>query len=384
MAAILRPMEAQDRPRTSSPLTMLVLLVAVGVLFWSLFRQRTPDLHEGDARPRTVAARGNLTELETSTIDLFGTASPSVVHVANVRFMQNRWTRNVFKMPRGTGSGFVWDARGYVVTNEHVVRGGDEFVVTLADNTSLEAFLVGVDPDHDLAVLRVESPPNGGLPPLAIGTSGDLRVGQSVFAIGNPFGLDQTLTTGVISGLDREIRTDTERRIDGVIQTDAAINPGNSGGPLLDSAGRVIGINTAIAGQTGQSSGVGFAVPIDTVNRLVPLLIRGEKPRRPGLGVTLLSPVWLARARIEGVGVERVLPDSAAEEAGLRGLERDERTRRWKLGDIIVSVDGTPVKSRADLFDALDAHAVGDTVQLTVRRPDGEHTLEVELQGVAR
>jgi len=363
---------------------LLLLLVGVALLGWSLLRPRKTDLHDGDARPRTVAARGSLSDVETSTIDLFQAASPSVVHVANMAFMQDRWTRNVFAMPRGTGSGFVWDAQGYVVTNEHVVRGGDAFVVTLADNTALKAWLVGVDPDHDLAVLRVEDPPAGGLPPLAIGTSDDLRVGQSVFAIGNPFGLDQTLTTGVISGLGREIRADTGRRIDGVIQTDAAINPGNSGGPLLDSAGRVIGINTAIAGPAGQSSGVGFAVPVDTVNALVPVLIRGEKPRRAGLGITLLDPAWLARARIEGVGVERVLPDSAAEQAGLRGLERDERTGTWRFGDVIVAVDGQPVKGRRDLFDALDGRAVGDTIRVTVRRPDGDRELQVTLQGVAR
>ena len=256
--------------------------------------------------------------------------------------------------------------------------------MTLADNTALKAVLVGVDPDHDLAVLKVEQVPGQGLRPLALGTSGDLRVGQSVFAIGNPFGLDQTLTTGVISGLEREIRADTGRRIDGVIQTDAAINPGNSGGPLLDSAGRVIGINTAIAGRTGQSSGVGFAVPVDTVNEVVPLLIRGEKPQRPGLGVKLLDPGWLARAGLKGVGVEAVFPDSAAEAAGLQGLQRDARTAGLRFGDIIVAIDDEPVRSRTDLFDALDAHAIGDTVKVKVLRKDREQVMEVTLQGVAR
>ena len=375
-----------DRPPSRLPAPALALLFVAGLalLGWSLLRQRTPSLRDADATPRVVAARGSLADQETSTIELFETASPSVVHVANVAYIRDRWSRNVFQMPRGTGSGFVWDARGYIVTNEHVVRGGDTFVVTLADNTALKAFLVGVDPDHDLAVLRVEPPTDQILRPLALGTSQDLRVGQSVFAIGNPFGLDQTLTTGVIGGLEREIRADTERRIYGVIQTDAAINPGNSGGPLLDSAGRVIGVNTAIAGRTGQYSGVGFAVPVDTVNEVVPLLIRGEKPRRPGLGVKLLDPGWLARVGVEGVGVESVLPESAAEVAGLRGLERDPGARGWRLGDIIVAIDGQPVRRRSDLFDALDKHAIGDRVQVTVRRPEGEQDLAVTLQGVAR
>lgn len=377
-------MDVDRRPSSGSPFTMLLLFVGVGLLAWSLFRPRTPELNDVGAQPRTVAPRGDLTDLETSTMGVFEAASPSVVHIANVAIRRDIWSRNAVKMPRGTGSGFVWDARGYLVTNEHVVRGGDAFVVTLSDGTSLDAFLVGVDPDHDLAVLKVEDVSNAGLPPLAIGTSGNLRVGQSVFAIGNPFGLDQTLTTGVISGLDREIRTDSGRRVDGVIQTDAAINPGNSGGPLLDSAGRVIGINTAIATQTGQYSGVGFAVPIDTVNRVVPRLIRGERPRRAGLGITLLAPSWLARARIEGVGVERVLPDSGAAKAGLRGLEQDARRGRWRLGDIIVAIDDKPVKMRNDLFDALDAYEVGDTVTVKVRRTDGEHGVKVTLQGVPR
>jgi len=370
--------------RKPSPIVLLLLAVGVGFLVWSLVRSARTDLHDEGAQPRAVTPRGDLTDLEKSNIAVYDAASRSVVHVENIALLRDRWTRDILQIPRGTGSGFVWDARGYVVTNDHVVRGGDSFVVTLADGTQLKADLVGTSPDNDVAVLKVETLPADGLPPLALGTSSDLRVGQAVFAIGNPFGLDQTLTTGVISGVNRQIRADTGRSIDGVIQTDAAINPGNSGGPLLDSAGRVIGINTAIVGPAGQYSGVGFAVPIDTVNRVVPVLIRGERPQRAGLGITLLDPRQLGEVGIEGAGVESVVPDSAADKAGLEGLRRDRFTGRWILGDVIVGVDDKPVRSREDLFDALDAHAIGDTVRLRVRRDEGEVDVQATLQAVSR
>ncbi len=366
-------------PRRPS-LAPLLFLVILGVLLW---RQapRTPKLHL-DAQPRTVAARGELAPFEQATIEIFEQAKRSVVHITTTEQRRYRtlWGMQSKEVEAGSGSGFLWDERGFVVTNYHVVRGAKTVFARLQGGELVQAFLVGSDPDHDLAVLRID-PGSAELGPLPLGTSADLRVGQSVFAIGNPFGLDWTLTTGVISGLDRSILSVTQTPIDGVIQTDAAINPGNSGGPLLDSAGRLIGINTAIYSPSGASAGIGFAVPVDTINAIVPTLIaRGTAPR-PGLGVLLL-PDRLARAAgIDGVVISRVLPGGAGERAGLRSLV--EGSRGVEQVDVIRSIDGRRVHVQQDLVQALAAKRVGDRVEVEVVREGGETArIEVELQDV--
>ncbi|HHH13620.1 MAG TPA: trypsin-like serine protease, partial [Thiolapillus brandeum] len=223
------------------------------------------------AEPRAVTPRGSLAEVEQTNIAIFRKASPSVVYITTTEDLVNLWTRDITRIPRGTGSGFVWDGHGHIVTNFHVIEGASAAYVRLQDQKTYRAVLVGASPADDLAVLRIQASLSI-LKPLPIGSSADLQVGQMVYAIGNPFGLDHTLTTGVISALDRTIRTENGV-VDGLIQTDAAINPGNSGGPLLDSAGRLVGVNTAIYSPSGAYAGIGFAVPVDRVNRVVPQLI---------------------------------------------------------------------------------------------------------------
>ncbi|MBI2319804.1 MAG: trypsin-like peptidase domain-containing protein [Betaproteobacteria bacterium] len=335
-----------------------------------------------DATPRLVSPRGDLAADEKSNIELFEKAKNSVVFITTQQRVLDPWTRNVFSVPRGTGSGFVWDEKGHVVTNFHVVAGASEARVRLNDGRDYRAALVGASPAHDLAVLRIgvgfKRPP-----PVPLGTSGDLKVGQKVFAIGNPFGLDWTLTTGIVSALDRSLPAEDERSvIEHLIQTDAAINPGNSGGPLLDSAGRLIGINTAIYSPSGASAGVGFAVPVDTVNRVVPQLIARGKYLRPALGVQVdeeINRVVTQRLGVEGVVVLKVSPGSAAEAAGLKGA-RVGADGSFVPGDIIIAVDDKPVDGVAKLLARLDDFQVGDTVRLAVLREGRKTELRVVLQ----
>jgi len=335
------------------------------------------------ALPREVSPRGPLPPGEQATIDLFEAARRSVTYITTQSRVVDLWTRNTFNVPRGTGSGFVWDDRGHVVTNHHVVAGASGAQVRLSDGRDVAASLVGASPAHDLAVLRIDVADLP--PPLPIGSSADLRVGQTTFAIGNPFGLDFTLTTGIVSALDRSLASEDGRQlIEHLIQTDAAINPGNSGGPLLDSAGRLIGVNTLIYSPSGASAGVGFSVPVDTVNRVVPQLIATGKYVRPTLGVEVdegLNQLLTERARVKGVVILRVTPGSAAAAAGLRGARVEQDGRTVTPGDIIIAVDGAEVESVARLLGRLDDHRVGDTVRLTVLR-DGQRTeVAVTLQG---
>jgi S1-C subfamily serine protease len=327
-----------------------------------------------------VTPRDGLKPEERATIALFRQASPSVVYITTLARQRDFFNLNIEELPQGSGSGFVWDQDGHIITNFHVIRGASSAKVTLADHSEWEAQLVGATPDHDLAVLYIKAPRNQ-LRPLAIGTSAELEVGQSVFAIGNPFGLDQTLTTGIISALGRSIPAITGRTIAGVIQTDAAINPGNSGGPLLDSAGRLIGVNTAIYSPSGSSAGIGFAVPVDTVNRLVPQLIRQGEITRPGLGVRVGDDRILRRLNLPGVLIIDVDKGSPAEAAGLRGTRADARGN-LALGDIIVSVNDDRIETANDLFTALEKHAVGETVKVTVMRGESRRTVAVKLQAV--
>jgi S1-C subfamily serine protease len=359
----------------------VLLLIVAGALVFTVIQQRRTTQHYVSFEPRPVAQRPDdkLGANEQSTIDVFSKFSRSVVHITSLETHRDRMTLDVTEIPQGTGSGFVWDQDGHIVTNFHVVQNGDRASVTLNDNTTYPATIVGTAPDKDIAVLHIDAPPQK-LLPLPIGQSATLKVGQTVLAIGNPFGLDQTLTTGVVSGLGREIKSVTQRSIFDVIQTDASINPGNSGGPLLDSSGRLIGINTAIYSPSGANAGIGFAVPVDTVNAIVPQLLKYGKLSRPGLGINILSDQIAAQQGIEGVVILGVQAGGAAEQAGITGVKPEPAGTR--LGDVIVKVDTTDVHRTSDLFRALDAHKVGDQIDVTVENQGKRRTLKVTLQAV--
>jgi S1-C subfamily serine protease len=322
-----------------------------------------------DPPGRVVAPRGPLSPDEQNTIAVFKSASPSVVNITALSMERDFFSLNVQQVPRGTGTGFVWDERGHIVTNFHVIQGASAARVTLADQSTHRAELVGAFPDRDLAVLRIDAPKSKSkLPPLPLGSSRDLQVGQRVFALGNPFGLDQTLTTGIVSALGREIESVTQRTIRGVIQTDAAINPGNSGGPLLDSAGRLIGVTTAIFSPSGASSGIGFAIPVDEVNRIVPRLIRDGRIVRPALGISSAPPSLTQSLQLpDGVALVGVTPGGPAQRAGLEPFRRG-RDGRIVQGDVVTAVNGQPVADIDDLLSELENHRPGDRVMLTVSR----------------
>lgn len=347
-------------------LALVLLLLALAVAQPYV----TPLLYSADT-PRTVTARGDLAESEKSTIALFERASPSVVHVFAQAAAQDRGLfdggNEGEEGGSATGTGFVWDWAGHIVTNTHVVQAaaqsGGSVSVRLSSGEVVGTTLVGMAPSYDLAVLRLGRTSHLP-PPLAIGTSADLKVGQSTFAIGNPFGLDHTLTTGVISALRRRMPTSQGRELSGVIQTDAAINPGNSGGPLLDSAGRLIGVNTAIVSPSGASAGIGFAIPVDVVNRVVPELIKAGRVRNPGIGIIAAQEATVARLGIDGVVVLRVVRGSPAAQAGLRGVDPESGT----VGDIIVSANGVEVHRLADLTAAIAQAGIGATVELGILR----------------
>ncbi len=338
------------------------------------------SLNDPRATSRAVAPRGELAPGEKSTVALFRQASPSVVHITAIAVQRDLFTLNLYQIPEGTGSGFIWDNSGNIITNFHVIQNADAAQVTLGDQTTWKARRVGMAPDKDLAVLHIDAPANR-LQPIPVGTSKDLMVGQSVFAIGNPFGLDQSLTTGVISALGREIESVTRRPIQGVIQTDAAINPGNSGGPLLDSAGRLIGVNTAIYSPTGASAGIGFAIPVDTVNRIVPELIRYGKVIRPGIGIQIAEDQIADRLGVKGVLVVDVVPGSAAAKAGIRPTRR-EGSGRVHLGDVITAIDGKKVESANELFILLENYKVGDIVNVVLLREGKPFQTKVALEAV--
>jgi S1-C subfamily serine protease len=316
---------------------------------------------------------------ERSTIEIFRRVSGAVVFITNKELVRRDWfSMDVTEVPRGTGSGFIWDKEGHVVTNYHVVQGSQytRYSATLADGSVHDAVLVGAEATKDIAVLRLESPPPD-VQPVAVGTSKNLLVGQKVLAIGNPFGLDQTLTTGIISALGREIRSVAGTTIHDVIQTDASINPGNSGGPLLNSSGHVIGINTAIYSTSGSSAGIGFAVPMDTVNRVVPELIEFGHVKRAGLGIRRVADNHARRWGIQGVIIQEVLHSGPADKAGLRPA-RVDRNGRVRIGDVIIGIDEKPVTNFDDLYLALDDRKPGETVNVVIRR--GDQTLEVRLE----
>jgi S1-C subfamily serine protease len=361
-------------------LLLVLLLVGIGLLGWRVQRLEAllQPIDPGDASRPVVVPRAKLSEVERATIDLFRTEQVSVVHITTLDVRTDLFRLNVLEVPKGTGSGFVWDDQGHVVTNFHVVEGADAARVTLSDHSVWSASLVGVSRRHDLAVLRVPGAAKRARA-LKIGTSADLLVGQQVIAIGSPFGLDYTLSTGVISGLGREIPGPGAVPIRGAIQTDAAINPGNSGGPLFDSSGRLIGVNTSILSPSGASAGVGFAVPVDTVARVVPDLIRFGREVRPVIGVELAEDDLARRLGVQGALVLQVVPGSPAAGVGLQGTMRDVGTGRIILGDVIVAIDKTPIRRLQDLHVALDDKRPGQTVTLRVRRDGSEREVGVAL-----
>jgi S1-C subfamily serine protease len=375
-----RPTRRPSPWSVAGPLILLLVAVAGLAYFvggWGHFG----SVNDPNAAPRPVVARGDLAEDEKSTIELFKRASPSVVYITTLAVQQDRFTLDLHQIPRGTGSGFIWDDEGHVVTNYHVLQNANAAKVTLNDGSTHDARLTGAAADYDLAVLKIDVSA-GKLRPLPIGKSATLQVGQKAFAIGDPFGLDYTLTTGIVSALGRQIKSVTEQPISGVIQTDAAINPGNSGGPLLDSAGLLIGVNTAIFSPSGAYAGIGFAIPVDMVNEVVPQVIAKGTARlaRASLGVTLAEPQQTGRRVRNGLLVLAVKPDSGAAEAGIRPTSSDA-DGKVVLGDVIVAVDGETVRTKADIARLLGKHQPGDTVTLTVRRANQAEDVSVKLDG---
>jgi S1-C subfamily serine protease len=361
-------------------LARIALLAAVCSAGIASAQQRSVSGSATAVQPRAVVPRGPLSADERNTIAVFESVSPSVVYITTVQYVRDYFSRNVMRVPQGTGSGFVWDDGGRIVTNYHVVRGAQEALVRLGDQRSFQARLVGASPEHDLAVLQIDVPTELP-PPIPVGSSNELQVGQSVLAIGNPFGLDHTLTTGIVSALNRTVENESGGEIDNVIQTDAAINPGNSGGPLIDSAGRLVGINTMIYSPSGAYAGIGFAVPVDTINRVVPRLIAYGRYVRPTLGIQTDDRVTrqlFGPDGADGVLLLGVTADSPAERAGLRAT-RQERNGNIVIGDIIAAIDGRPVENQAALVAALDAHEFGDRITLTVIRNDRRIEVPVTL-----
>jgi len=363
----------------------IAFIVFLPLFLWLLVPSMHLPFAAPIAQPRDVTPRAAFAADEQGTIDLFEKSKASVVYISTRRQVMDFWTRNITLVPEGTGSGFVWDDQDHVVTNRHVIASASEAWVRLSDGRDYQATLVGESVDHDLAVLRINVP-NNRPPPLPVGSSRDLRVGQRTYAIGNPFGLDWTLTTGIVSALDRTIGTDNGATIEHLVQTDAAINPGNSGGPLLDSAGRLIGITTLIYSPSGAYAGVGFAVPVDTINRIVPKLIAKGRYERPTIGIYMdedLNKAISQELNLPGVAVLRVFPDTGAAAAGLRAVERDRRGD-LHIGDVIVAIDGKAVASPSTVLSLLDEHEIGDSVKLTMLRDGKKIDASVILQGAQR
>jgi S1-C subfamily serine protease len=358
-------------------LCVLWLLSAAGFLawwFWPWGSRQNPN-----AQPLPVAARGELSPLEQTNIAIYEKAAPSVVHVTNLTTTSGgALNLDVRQVPKGTGSGFVWDQDGHIVTNYHVIEGADAARVILSDHSTYQATQIWGDADEDIAVLWIKAPKSK-LHPILVGSSHDLKVGQNTYAIGNPFGLDQTMTTGIVSALGRQIEAANGRPIRGVIQTSAALNPGNSGGPLFDSSGRLIGMNTAILSPSGAFAGIGFAIPVDEINHIVPQLIQHGRIVRPRLGVQVASDQLAQQVGIEGALILKVTPDSPAATAGLHGTQRDD-SGNIQLGDVIVSIGGHPIKNVGDLYAALDQLKVGETVTVTLTRNGKRQDVQVTLQ----
>jgi S1-C subfamily serine protease len=329
--------------------------------------------------PRPITPRGDLSASEKDTIDVFKNISPCVAYITSIGLAQNIFSMNVFEIPKGTGSGFIWDVDGHIVTNYHVIQDANRIEVTLVNGSKYKATLVGTAPEKDLAVLKISAPEKS-LTPIPVGDARILKVGMRVYAIGNPFGLDYTMTSGIVSALNREVGSMTGGTIHGAIQTDAAINPGNSGGPLLDSAGRLIGMNTAIYSPSGASAGIGFAVPVEVINKVVPQLIDFGKIIRPGIGIAIANDDVSARFGVNGVIILSVAPGSSAEAAKLRPTYR--HGNQIVFGDIIVSVNGVKIKNVNDLSDAFDELHVGETIRLGIVRDNKVVNIPIKMEEV--
>ncbi|HIA59953.1 MAG TPA: trypsin-like serine protease [Gammaproteobacteria bacterium] len=317
---------------------------------------------------------------EANNIEVFKNASPSVVNITNSRLIRSYYSLNPQEVPQGSGTGFVWSEDGYIVTNYHVVQQATRVTVTLRDGSSYDARAVGFDPDKDLAVLKIDAP-DVKLVPVVLGDSSLLEVGRKVIAIGNPFGLDTTMTVGVVSALGREIDSISRRKIRDVIQTDAAINPGNSGGPLLNSLGQLVGVNTAIYSPSGASSGIGFAIPVNTVKRIVPELIAYGRVQTPILGITHIpQPDYYRQLwSIEGVIVLDVVDGTDPQRLGMRGLSRSQRGS-IQLGDVIIEIDGQAVANEDDYANIMEQRRAGDVVRVRTRRDNALVDYDIELQ----
>jgi S1-C subfamily serine protease len=354
--------------------TMILIAAVLGALVANLpIRLELPF---ATAAPRAVEPRGDLSDWERATVAMFDRIAPSVVQVA-ARAAPNPFQEDETQSASGTG--FVWDDAGHLVTNDHVVQSAGTVAVRLASGEVAQAEMVGVAPTYDLAVIRIRGARQLP-PPVPLGSSAELKVGQAAFAIGNPFGLDQSLTSGIISALKRRLPTSGGREIANVIQTDAAVNPGNSGGPLLDSVGRLIGVTTAIISPSGSNAGIGFAIPADTVNRIVPQLIQNGRVPTPGIGIVAANEAVATRAGVEGAVVVRTTPGSPAERAGLRGVDTGSGT----LGDVIVEANGKPVRRLSDLTDEIEQIGVGKTVRLSVKRGNQARSVEVQIVDISR
>ncbi len=339
-----------------------------------LVERNTVDKDEKIDKKENVKPYINvLKSYETAIVELFKEASPSVVYITTSTYQRDYWSRNIYEIPSGSGSGFIWDNNGHIITNYHVVKNARKIEVTLSDHSSWNADLVGVSAEKDIAILKVNAPRKQ-LNAIDIGNSSDLTVGQFVMAIGNPFGLDHTLTTGVISALGREIQSQAKIPIRDIIQIDAAINPGNSGGPLLDSSGKLIGVNTAIYSPSGASAGIGFAIPVDVVKWVVTDIIKYGEVRRPIIGIELL-PTSYARAFgvEEGVLTYYVYPNSPAAQAGLKS------TTRNRLGDVIISVNDKKLKDNNDLILELEKYKAGDKIKVSILRDNKKIDKELIL-----
>ena len=378
-AAPRAPRNPASPARRILPLLLLIFGVVIGFAgyrFWI-------DRGAASGQPRAITPRGDLAADEKTTIDLFNANRSSVVFITTLREGLDLGRRSVFDVPVGTGSGFIWDDAGHIVTNFHVVQNGSgRAKVRMWDHEPYDAEVVGLAPNYDLALLKINAPASK-LRPIPIGESASLQVGQKTFAIGNPFGLDQTLTTGVLSARGRTIQAVTGRPIEDVIQTDAAVNPGNSGGPLLDSAGRLIGVNTAIYSPSGGSAGIGFAVPVDTVNRIIPQLIAQGKVIRPFMGVRVSDPIGqqiTQRMGVPGVLIMVVEQNSPAERAGLQGTRTTPDGARIIPGDVIQKVNGKPVNNSDQLYAALEKLKAGDEAALTLYRNQQTRDVKVALE----
>ena len=355
------------------------LILAVAIASASVFVFRTNG-DEGQPSGTGISPEASnifLTDDEQNNIAVFEQSSPSVVFVTNTQLRRQRFSLNVMEIPRGSGTGFVWDRSGLIVTNFHVVYGANKITITLQSNKSYEAEVVGTAPEKDIALLRIDAPEEE-LQAIPLGDSSSLAVGRKVLAIGNPFALDTSLTTGVVSALGREIKSITNRTIKNVIQTDAAINPGNSGGPLLDSHGRLIGVNTAIYSPSGASAGIGFAIPVNTLKLIIPQLLEHGRLMRPVIGIETLTDYWTRRLRVKGVAILSVREGLPADEAGMIGVREDWRGN-IHLGDVIIAINGESVTNEDSLLSELEQYQPGHTIKVTTLRDDEIHEYEVTL-----